>query len=97
MALSQGYLATLTLMGKLSSFTLTLSPMPSFLLFSLSQEEKLKRLDSISYLYLLTGLIVCGLWTSYAYLTMNKDLAIINVFALVCISFYTTVYLVVRG
>ena len=50
------------------------------MLFNMSNEEKIKKLDSISYLYLLSGLICNGIWAIYAFNVNNYDIAVTSIF-----------------
>jgi hypothetical protein len=64
----------------MASFLLTVAPLPAFMLFGKPHEEKMKKLDSISYVYLLSGLISNGIWTAYGYDINNYDIIITSVF-----------------
>eukprot|EP00347_Sterkiella_histriomuscorum_P001983 403369921 len=47
-----------------------------------SHSEQVKRLDSISYLYLLTGLSTNIIWFAYGYQVQNQDIVLNNIFGM---------------
>ncbi|CDW89365.1 protein ruptured pollen grain [Stylonychia lemnae] len=86
------YLAKL---GQATSLLVNIAPLPTFLFCSLSHSEKVKRLDSISYIYLLTGLTTNIVWLAYGYKIGNQDIIVNNIFgmsmSIIIISMYMAV------
>ena len=56
----------------------------------------MRRIESVSFHYLLLSILSCAIWTSYAFKTQNIDLAIINVFPLIVAIILVSIYLSIK-
>jgi len=69
----------------MTSFALTLSPVPTFLFCYKSKKEQLASLDSISFLYLLSSFATSAIWLAYALKITNPDIALVSIFGKKCL------------
>ena len=76
---------------------LAVTPLPTYLgVWNKPKQDQIKRVESISFNYLLVATMSNAIWTSYAFKTKNIDLAIVTVIPLIISIVLTAIYLSVK-